>query len=111
MAYYEKSYSYGISAESATDVGRTDFCGATDFNGDYRFNVPFKVTKISVPTLTFYSNLGVVNKWKYYRNGASADVVVVNDLSNEKIINAKVPTGAALAITSIDGHWVADARI
>lgn len=71
--YYETDYSYGTAP--ADGIGTNLYSvAALNSTNCYGQNIPFKVTKRSLPALTFYSSLLVTaptpSRWGYY-NGTS----------------------------------------
>ena len=110
--YYEKSYENGVLPGTAsTFVGSSTTQVSSTTESIFSINTPYKVKKISIPTVTWYSP----------STGSSANIYVLPDAADFSVASNSYPsssnTGYVVTNSNVtSGHavlaqWVADSRL
>jgi len=112
--YFEKSYAYQTSIGTSTGTGAVS-CDSDVSSTGSRFFIfsanDFKVTKRTTPTLTIYSQDGVIDTISKY-NSPSTKVTVSSVVSRSDSSLGTYIQGATSDITQpYNFHWVADAEL
>lgn len=106
--YYEKSYDVGTVPGTATSVGSmlTVYPVA---NQNFYGTIYFKVTKRSVPTVTFYHpGTGATGTWS---TESGAKTPIVDAGTGESALLFGIAGTGMTAADSIRGHWTASAEL
>lgn len=110
--YYEKSYALATAPGTNSTAGLVQISGSSDSANSHVIYVPFRVSKRTTSyTVSVWTFDGTANNWRYQRSGATANVGPVTDLFGESGFRLYVNTGAAWVVSTIDGHWVANAEL
>ena len=106
--YYEKSYGRDINPGSNNPntviITATQF-GATSTQG----YLPWKITKRSAPTVTFYTQTGTSGQLNWISTGGTSTARATT-APNAIDIGTYVRQTTSTDVTA-EGHWVADARL
>jgi hypothetical protein len=118
--YYEVSYDSGNAVGAATASGRTSaFFNALNANSsNFGSLIPFKTTKRTVPSVTWYGVNGTVSQWTYCIGSSSGAYYGIQtnfatQIGFEASIAAPAPTGLLTAgqVYLISGQWAASAEL
>jgi hypothetical protein len=108
--YYEKSYEWWSLPGTVTTVGTINLKVSSNGSSLSGSHINFKVEKRNTPTITFYSDSGVINNWKYLRSGVGVTSVSAIPYNvGTSGFNVQLNVGAAWVACEIYGHYVADA--
>jgi hypothetical protein len=110
--YYEKSYSYGTVAGTATNTGmRLGNHNTTATTGYLNNNTVFSYYKRATPTVTIYDNAGNSGKCtrSVFGGTETTDQSVSTDSGNEKSIHVFSSTGSNSNV--IYYHFIANAEL
>lgn len=111
LRYYEKSYRYDDAPGTAVSSGVLT-ATANDTGGNASLRLPFKVSKRTVPTVTYYKESGTLGSWQHSSNGAAyADFTPTTDRGNENGFGVFKSGGVAGQTVVMLGHFTADAEI
>lgn len=110
--YWETSYGRDFSPGSSTTAGAPSVGSSSDGSSTAFYPIRFNTRKRAAPTMTYYKTTGTANVWQYFRNGANGDGSTTTLYAGETGANVGVAIGGATFIVgTIEGHWVADARL
>jgi hypothetical protein len=107
--YYEKSYSIDVVPATNTGAGISK-CPTNIFSSSsYPGSVYFKVSKRTVPTMTFYQVGGTSGNWDFYQAPSSSAGVAISGTDTSTSLTNMVASTSSY--TFCQGHWVASSEL
>ncbi|MBV6514263.1 MAG: hypothetical protein FMNOHCHN_03853 [Ignavibacteriaceae bacterium] len=109
--FFEKSYNHDVAPATNTATGSMQYHASTDGSGNVLARIHFKTRKRITPTMSFYQDGGTANNWSYTRSGASGNAAVSTVRTSQSGASGYIAAGANWVVATVNGHWVADARL
>jgi hypothetical protein len=110
--YYEKSYDYGTTAGTATEIGTSSLNGLSTSSKQIRsHDTRFTVEKRANPTVTIYDKSGNSGKWTTYDSGGSGtDNVAYGGVITKNTKSFDIYSSGTTA-AGYQFHYTADAEL
>jgi hypothetical protein len=109
--YYQKSYNQSIVPGTTTSENMKTHYGSSDGSSNIVASIDFATWMRATPTITWYSQSGILGSWGYARSGASGANSMNTYRAGEGGTSGYTGVGAAFASCYFEGHWVASIEL
>lgn len=110
--YYEKSYEVGVKPGTSTGTGAGRYAGMNTQGTTYVYQSAFyKVTKRTVPTVTYYTPTGTSGSITVTSTSNVDSNQAAIAITNSSMEHSTAQNTAGVAAQLAKFHWVSDARL